>query len=191
MSKQKENYFVYADPGRCLGCKSCELACGLTHTNADIVTAVLGGLQVQPRNRVVCAAEITTPMQCRHCEDAPCALACPTGAIYQSGGMVALNRDACIGCKTCTMVCPFGSIRVRTEIKDTGDIKIKRAKALKCDLCIAKTGEISSDNCACIQACPTKAITLIDGEEYTKMMMEKRALEIANARNAGKELKDR
>lgn len=181
MARQKENYFIYADPGKCLGCKSCELACGLEHSGTDLFTAVLQGYGIRPRNHVVQAAGITTPIQCRQCEDAPCAQVCPTGAVSQREGMVYLNRELCIGCKSCSMVCPFGSISVRTEARDTGDGRRKRARALKCDLCIERTGEISEEGCACIRACPTKAISLVDNERLRLRLMEARAAEIAAA----------
>lgn len=181
MPRQKENYFVYADPEKCLGCRSCEIACGLEHAKTNLITAVLEEYQVQPRNYVVQGAGIKMPIQCRQCEDAPCALVCPTEAIFQHEGMVALNRGACFGCKNCSMVCPFGAIRIRAEFKDVGDRRIKRAKALKCDLCIGKTGEISQESCACIQACPTKAISLVDSEEFRKKLMVARAREMAQA----------
>jgi len=179
MSKQKENYFIYADPEKCLACKSCEIVCGLKHSKTDLITAVLEGYRIQPRNQVVQAEGITVPMQCHHCEDAPCALVCPTGAISQKDGMVYLNREACIGCKNCSMVCPFGAISVKSEAKNNGDNRIKGAKALKCDLCIEKTGEISEAACACIQACPTRAISLVDSEEYRKKLKEARVREMA------------
>jgi carbon-monoxide dehydrogenase iron sulfur subunit len=93
--------------------------------------------------------------------------------------MVDLDRSICIGCKSCSMVCPFGAIRIRTEAKESGDGRIKKAKALKCDLCMEKNGEIDPEECACIRACPTKAISLVDYEELIKRTMEARAREIA------------
>lgn len=179
MSVEKENYFIYADPEKCLGCKSCEIACGLAHSKTDLITAVLEGYRIRPRNRVVQAEGVRVPLQCRQCDDAPCAQVCPSGAISQREGMVYLDKGICIGCKSCSMVCPFGAIRIRTEAKEKGDGRIKKAKALKCDLCIEKNGEIDPEECACIRACPTKAITLVDYEELVKRTMEVRAREIA------------
>ncbi|HPU01651.1 MAG: 4Fe-4S dicluster domain-containing protein [Firmicutes bacterium] len=175
MPGQKENYFVYADPAKCLGCKSCELACGLEHAKADLFAAVLAGLPVQPRNRVVEAAGIRTPIQCRQCEEAPCALVCPSGAISREEGMIWLDKRLCFGCKSCVMVCPFGAIQVRDE-----------GKAMKCDLCVDSPAEISASQCACIRACPTKAISLVDSEELRQKLMAARVGEIAQARAVDK-----
>ena len=179
MIKQKENYFIYADPEKCLGCKSCEIACGLEHAKADLFNAVLEGYRVHPRNYVVQASGIKTPIQCRQCEDAPCAQVCPSGAITQEDGMVFINKEACFGCKSCSIVCPFGAIQVKTEGKELGDQRSKKAKALKCDLCTDPSGKISEETCACIQACPTRALSLVESDELRRRIMDVRAGEIA------------
>lgn len=50
------------------------------------------------------------PVQCRHCEDAPCLKVCPVQAISQVDGAVQLNEGLCIGCNLCAVACPFGAI---------------------------------------------------------------------------------
>lgn len=185
MPRQGENYFVYADPEKCLGCKSCEIACGLAHAGVDLFTAVLEGYSIQPRNTVVQAGAIKMPMQCRQCEEAPCVPVCPTGAISHENGLVWLKRSACFGCKSCMMVCPFGAIRVRPEGKVAGGPAAKRAKALKCDLCFERTGEVAEENLACVQACPTGAIRLVDGNKLRQGRIKARALELAKAYESG------
>ncbi len=54
--------------------------------------------------------------------------------------------DVCVGCKVCTIACPFGTVNYN---HDTG-------KVIKCDLCGGKP--------ACVSACPTEAITYVDTE---------------------------
>ncbi|HBS59259.1 MAG: 4Fe-4S dicluster domain-containing protein [Bacillota bacterium] len=177
-----ENRFIYVDMEKCLGCKSCELACALSHANTDLYTAVLQGKHLQPRTSVVLGGDLVTPMQCRQCENAPCALVCPVGAIYQGDGLIKLKESVCIGCKLCSMVCPFGVIRMKIEVKKLGTRLLKKGKALKCDLCIEKAGRVEETACACIQACPTKAMYLVDLEEHRKRMLETRGKEAAQAR---------
>ena len=126
-------------------------------------------------DRVVEAAGIRTPIQCRQCEEAPCALVCPSGAISREEGMIWLDKRLCFGCKSCVMVCPFGAIQVRDE-----------GKAMKCDLCVDSPAEISASQCACIRACPTKAISLVDSEELRQKLMAARVGEIAQARAVDK-----
>ena len=54
------------------------------------------------------------------------------------------------------MVCPFGAIQT-TEVRVGG--RSKRA-AVKCDLCVERAG-----GPACVEACPTRAITLSQPKE--------------------------
>lgn len=177
-----ENRFIYVDMEKCMGCKSCELACGLEHAKTDIFTAALQKKRLQPRTTVILGGDLITPMQCRQCENAPCAIVCPVGAIYQADGMIKLNEAVCIGCKLCSMVCPFGVIRMKIEVKKIGNRLTKKGRALKCDLCIERTGEVSEASCACIQACPTKALFLVNLDEHRKKMLETRGKEAAQAR---------
>lgn len=173
-----ENRFVYADAGKCVGCKSCELACGMSHDDTDLYTAVQEKRTIQSRTAVVQVGNHVTPLQCRQCENAPCIAVCPVSALYQDGGMVKLNEPACIGCKLCSMVCPFGAIRMGVQIQQVGKRTVKKAKPLKCDLCVSRTGKIEAAACACIQACPTQAMFLVDMEERRKSLMTTRGREI-------------
>jgi Fe-S-cluster-containing hydrogenase component 2 len=153
-----EGPFILVNPERCVGCHTCELACAVAHTEADTVLgAVLSGEKLQPRNSVVQVAVepggqvVKLSTQCRQCEDAPCVRVCPTGATYRTETYTEVDQRLCIACRLCTMVCPFGAIRVITA-KVAG--REKRA-AVKCDLCIDRPG-----GPACVEACPTKALSL-------------------------------
>ena len=181
MARAKENYFIYADPRKCLGCKNCEIACALAHANCDLTTAVTRGLKIRPRNSVVQVGGMVMPIQCRQCEDAPCAHACPTGAIYQEDKFVRINKSNCIGCKVCTMVCPFGAIIIANEENDGGNRRTKNGKAKKCDLCYSRKQGNDEISCACVEACPTKAIMLVDYESYRKKLIEERGKELVRA----------
>ena len=56
--------------------------------------------------------------------------------------------DVCVGCKVCTIACPFGTVNYNA---DTG-------KVIKCDLC--------GGDPECAKACPTGAITYVDIEQH-------------------------
>jgi NADPH-dependent glutamate synthase beta subunit-like oxidoreductase/NAD-dependent dihydropyrimidine dehydrogenase PreA subunit len=74
----------------CMGCHACEVACKQEH-----------GLGVGPRViRVIERAPYFKPLFCHHCEDAPCALACPEGAITKDlkTGVVLVDSEKCNGC---------------------------------------------------------------------------------------------
>jgi anaerobic carbon-monoxide dehydrogenase iron sulfur subunit len=175
--QQRENAIVFSNSERCLGCHSCELSCAVAHGGCDLQTAALRGLTLRPRNKVVAGAGVTMPIQCRQCEDAPCAFACPTGAIVQQEGMVTIREKNCVGCKVCVMVCPFGAISVKAESDAAPDGRTNRGVARKCDLC-AGTGR---EQPACVEACPTKAISLIDLDELRQALQEARVAELAQS----------
>jgi NADPH-dependent glutamate synthase beta subunit-like oxidoreductase len=74
----------------CSGCHACEVACKQEH-----------GLGVGPRVvRVIERAPLFKPLYCHHCEDAPCAIACPEDAIITDPdtGVVLHVNDWCDGC---------------------------------------------------------------------------------------------
>lgn len=96
------NPFVIADSRRCIGCFACQAACVENHRKV--------GLQAYPRLIVSYTPGGTMPVQCRQCEDAPCAVVCPVKAIAIRMNTVQLNETVCIGCKMCGLVCPFGVI---------------------------------------------------------------------------------
>ena len=58
-----------------------------------------------------------------------------------------MNDNLCVGCKVCTIACPFGTVNYNAS----------SGKVIKCDLC--------QGNPACAEACPTDAITYQDVEQ--------------------------
>ncbi len=141
---------------KCLACKSCEIACALAHCQSGVLEeAITERPRPQRRVTVEAAGEFGVPMQCRHCEDAPCITVCPTKAIHreQAESPVLINPDLCIGCKFCIMICPFGVIDTSRDGK----------VVTKCDLCIGRIE--SNQEPACVEACPTKALKLVDEKE--------------------------
>ncbi len=120
-----------------MGCHSCELACAVAHGDGhDIMSAVAAHLPLHARNHVVSVDGATMPMQCRQCEDAPCASICPTGACKQADGQVQIDEQHCIGCKLCVMVCPFGVIEVCSETVLAAPSLTNHGVAKKCDVCV-------------------------------------------------------
>lgn len=161
--KKNLNSFVVADPSKCVGCKACELACFTVHNEQNNVFNTVGTVTtpVIPRLNLVKEEDFTMPIQCRHCEDAPCANSCPVGAIKQEGNTIFVDEKTCIGCKTCLLACPFGVIDLLplyNDAKPVIQLALEEGKkiAYKCDLC-KEVGEP-----ACVKACPKDALSLFE-----------------------------
>ncbi|MDT4931660.1 MAG: formate dehydrogenase iron-sulfur subunit [Pseudonocardiales bacterium] len=97
---------------------------------------------------------------CKHCTNAGCMDACPTGALVRTEfDTVVVQADVCNGCGYCIPACPFGVIDRRTGDPGTKNVGI----AQKCTLCYDRleSGHLP----ACAQACPTESIQFGDLDE--------------------------
>jgi len=165
------------DASLCIGCKACEVACkewnelpddgfswsGNSYDNTRALGAstwrhVLFLEQKQPLGLQL--AGINEPFRwqflsdvCKHCANAGCLEACPTGSIVRTEvGSVFVQPDICNGCGYCVVSCPFGVIEKRPE----------DGRAFKCTFCYdrQKAGLVP----ACAKACPTESIQFGDLE---------------------------
>ena len=84
---------------------------------------------------------------CKHCHNAPCLEACPTGALFKTEfDTVVVQQDICNGCGYCVPACPFGVV----------DVSTNDGKAHKCTLCYDRLkGGLEP---ACAKSCPTDSI---------------------------------
>ncbi|MCK4261793.1 4Fe-4S dicluster domain-containing protein [bacterium] len=159
---------IVVDVEKCLACKSCEMACALVHSKSkDLFKAIREQPLPQSRIRVEEAEGFSLPLQCRHCQDAPCVSICPTQAIQKtdSQGPVIIKDILCIGCKWCLLVCPYGVLTIGHQ-----------GRAItNCDLCWERLKQ--DEEPACVQACPTKALQFIPLEKLTPEEIEKRTKE--------------
>ena len=127
-------------PEKCTGCHQCELTC----------SGVNDGIFMVERSRIRIFqfddGATNVPHACHQCSEAWCLYACPVSAITLDLklGTKTLSADVCVGCKVCTIACPYGKVKYQPE----------SGKAVKCDLC--------GGDPACIEACPTHAIILQD-----------------------------
>jgi len=177
------NRFVIADSRRCIGCFACQAACVDSHQKV--------GLQAYPRLFVTITQAATMPIQCRHCEDAPCSVVCPVNAITCKDRSIYINESLCIGCKMCALVCPFGVILCggtpihvlefnvgqysyvnnpyQPEQMHLRELSTQNLLPVFSSVMGEKTIAIKCDLCyfieegpACIRACPHKALSLVD-----------------------------
>ena len=132
----------------CMGCGLCEVYCTVQHSKSkDLIKAYKKEKpRAVSRVRLEVSKPISFAIQCRHCEDAPCATACLSGAMKRNAktGLVTHDENKCIGCWTCVMVCPYGALRMDVSGKVVA----------KCDLCDQLETPV------CVANCPNGALTI-------------------------------
>jgi formate dehydrogenase iron-sulfur subunit len=95
---------------------------------------------------------------CKHCTNAGCLDACPTGALIRTEfETVVLQPDVCNGCGYCVTACPFGVVD-----RDKLD-----GRAGKCTLCYDRLEDGLEP--ACAKACPTDSIQFGPYDELVEL----------------------
>lgn len=127
------------DPALCTSCLQCEMAC--SYENEGVFNPARSRIKIFEYEHGLHAV----PYTCHQCSEAWCLHACPVQAITKNAatGAMEVSDNTCIGCKVCTIACPYGTVNYN---EDTG-------KVIKCDLC--------GGDPACATACPTDAITYV------------------------------
>lgn len=168
---------IVADVTKCMACRACEIACALAHSAAGgLLEAIASG--ARPRIFLEAAGRTAVPLQCRHCEDAPCVKVCPTGALSRAGDSAPVLADEakCIGCAFCVQACPFGVIRlVKVETAHAGGPR--RRAAIKCDLCVRR--QAKGEPPACVSACPVGALSFEEADAVAAKSRARTAAEAA------------
>jgi formate dehydrogenase iron-sulfur subunit len=149
------------DTARCIGCRSCQVACkqwnkleadktvnqGSFENPRDLTPALFNRIRFVEQAEGDKVSWQFVNERCMHCGDAGCMKVCPSpGALYRTkDGIVAYNKEKCISCKYCVSACPFNIPRY-----DSDD------KVSKCHLCLDRVagGMVP----ACAKACPTETL---------------------------------
>jgi formate dehydrogenase iron-sulfur subunit len=158
------------DSTLCIGCKACEVACkewnqipddgfewsGLSYDNTlalghstwrHVKFLEGGAIPGLGGNSPDSLTWTFSSDVCKHCENAGCLEACPTGAIVRTEfGGVFVQPDVCNGCAYCVVACPFGVVE-----RNPAD-----GRAFKCTFCYDRQKEDLKP--ACATACPTESI---------------------------------
>ncbi|HLN62412.1 MAG TPA: 4Fe-4S dicluster domain-containing protein [Symbiobacteriaceae bacterium] len=147
-------YAHFIDLSVCAGCESCTVAC----QNKNGLAPDLAYTRVH-RYQTGTFPDLKSTFvvnQCLHCDNPPCADACPTGATYKTAeGPVLVNYDQCIGCKYCIVACPYDA-RVFDEEKQA---------ARKCTECADRLS--AGRKPACVETCLTGARIIGDLNDPT------------------------
>ena len=170
---------IVADPTKCMACRACEIACALAHANTDDLVEAVFAKGAKPRIYIESAGSLVVPLQCRHCEDAPCVVVCPSGALSRpdAGGPVRVDEGRCIGCAFCVQSCPFGVIRLGR--RPGADGAEGPMAVVKCDLCIERQAEGLEP--ACVASCPVGALVFVEVDDSAKMARLRTAAQAAAA----------
>jgi Fe-S-cluster-containing dehydrogenase component len=150
---------VLVDTTRCIGCRSCELACSREHgmyepdlENDEALESTRPTSEVQwtvVNRHQTTQGEVFVKTQCMHCWQPACAAACLTNAMYKTPeGPVIWRSDKCMGCRFCMISCPFNMPKF--EYHDWNP------RIQKCTLCFERLAEGKKP--ACVEACPTDAL---------------------------------
>lgn len=134
---------VYVNEQWCLGCHLCEYNCAFANSGETDMVKALKGKSIYPRIYVEGEEQIHFAVSCRHCEDPLCVKSCISGALSKKDGVVCIDKNKCVGCLTCILVCPYGAMTQGAS----GAVQ-------KCELCL----ENSCGAPACVKGCPNRAI---------------------------------
>ena len=150
---------VLVDTTRCIGCRSCEIACGMAHDldvpdvendNALDAERTTSERQWTVVNRYhTDKGEVFVKKQCLHCWQPACAAACLTNAMNKTKeGPVVWRPNKCMGCRYCMVSCPFDIPKFEYHEWNP--------RIQKCTMCYGRLQE--GKRPACVEACPTDGL---------------------------------
>jgi len=92
---------------------------------------------------------------CRQCKEAFCVEACPKEALeHQENGLIKRYNMRCVGCKSCTLACPFGTIFPEVINYITAN----------CDYCLNQLNDDPEYIPACVKTAPQNSLTMTELE---------------------------
>lgn len=165
----------------CVGCRRCAEACH-TENNHDrpshnsyirVFELDQGSIDLSTGDAtydhaVPAKGKYYMPVQCHHCENAPCTKVCPVEATWKEpDGLVVVDYNWCIGCRYCEAACPYHARRFNWKKPEVPAAEVNPDQGYlsnrlrpqgvmeKCTFCLHRTraGRLP----ACLEACPTGA----------------------------------
>ena len=177
-------FVMIIDVGACVGCRTCMWGCKAENNIPDTISPLWIevfemqqslGLTGHPSLKDLKTGAITSytqsplegkwylPVQCNHCSNPSCVKVCPTGATFKAkDGLVQMDYDKCIGCRSCVVACPYSARRFNwfKPVLPPGDVNksvIVRPLGVveKCTFCAhrVRRGKLPR----CVEVCPPHA----------------------------------
>ena len=164
-------YGMAIDLSRCIGCNTCAVACKVSNNlPKDVWWNVVHteGRDFADTSKGTYGGEMQLswlPVNCMHCENAVCEEVCPTGAtVKRDDGIVTVDEETCIGCKSCMEACPYDVRRLienepeyylELPIGDPAAKSHKGGTVEKCDFCAGRIDR--GEKPVCMELCPGRA----------------------------------
>jgi Fe-S-cluster-containing hydrogenase component 2 len=136
--------WLVTNPAACVGCRTCEIVCSLSHDG--ICQPTLARLHTTYDPLHTMGKIVSMAFACKQCNMADCYLACEYDALIldKKTGARIIDASKCQACGECFEACPWDMV-VHNETKDTYS---------KCDLC--------GGDPQCVKYCPAEALQFVE-----------------------------
>jgi Fe-S-cluster-containing dehydrogenase component len=161
-------YGILIDLDRCQGCYACEVACK-QENELPVGPRLKQVLTLGPEKVGQKLVMEYLPVMCLHCENPPCAAACPVGAIVKDEhGITLVNEKKCHdtdkdSCKkACISACPYPV---------PPQYNVEKDMVQMCNMCIQRVSK--GEKPSCVKHCMTQCLHFGTQKELAKIVQER------------------